>query len=67
MLQNWRTNVDLQVIVDMTACARYMAKYVSKREPHSKAMDAIYADCVKVRFNQQSHVSISQSNDRGSR
>ena len=23
-----------------------MAKYVSKCEPHSKAMDAIYADCV---------------------
>ena len=46
MLQNWRANVDLQVIVDMTACARYMAKYVSKCEPHSKAMDAIYADCV---------------------
>ena len=46
MLQNWRANVDLQVIVDMTACARYMAKYVSKCEPHSKAMDAIYANCV---------------------
>ena len=46
MLQNWRANVDLQVIVDMTACARYMAKYVSKCEPHSKAMDTIYADCV---------------------
>ena len=46
MLQNWRANVDLQVIVDMTACAQYMAKYVSKCEPHSKGMDAIYADCV---------------------
>ena len=46
MLQNWRANIDLQVIVDMTACARYMAKYVSKCEPHSKAMDTIYADCV---------------------
>lgn len=46
MLQNWRANVDLQVIIDMTACARYMAKYVSKCEPHSKAMDTIYSDCV---------------------
>lgn len=40
MLQNWRANVD------MNACARYMAKYVSKCEPHSKAMSTIYADCV---------------------
>ena len=39
MLQNWCANVDLQVIVDMTACAQYMAKYVSKCEPHSKTMD----------------------------
>ena len=46
MLQNWRANVDLQIIVDMTAYARYMAKYVSKCEPHSKAMDTIYSDCV---------------------
>ena len=46
MLQNWRANVDFQVIIDMTACARYMAKYVSKCEPHSKAMDTIYSDCV---------------------
>ena len=46
MLQNWHANVDLQVIVDMSACARYMAKYVSKSEPQSKAMYAIYADCV---------------------
>jgi hypothetical protein len=26
MLENWRANVDLQVIVDEKACARYMAK-----------------------------------------
>ena len=55
MLQNWRANVDLQVIVDMTACARYMAKYFSKCEPHSKAMDAIYTDCIsKLSLNSNS-------------
>lgn len=26
-LQHWRANVDLQLIVDVEACARYMAKY----------------------------------------
>ena len=46
MLQNWRANVDIQVIIDVTACVHYMAKYVSKAEPKSKAVDAIFADCV---------------------
>ena len=27
MIQHWRANVDLQVIVDVKACARYVAKY----------------------------------------
>ena len=48
MLQHWQANVALQVIVDVTACARYMAKYVSKSEPKSKAMDKVFADCVCV-------------------
>ena len=33
MLQNWRANIDIQVIVDVDACARYMAKYAAKGEP----------------------------------
>ncbi len=32
MLQNWRA--DFQ-IVDVTACARYLAKYIAKSEPRS--------------------------------
>ncbi|CAB3993764.1 Hypothetical predicted protein [Paramuricea clavata] len=36
MLENWRANLDLQVIVDEKACARYMAKYAAKGEPRSK-------------------------------
>ena len=35
MLKNWRANVDLQVIVDEKACARYMAKYAAKGEPRN--------------------------------
>jgi hypothetical protein len=31
MLENWRENVDLQVIVAENACARYMAMYAAKR------------------------------------
>ncbi len=41
MLENWRANVDLQVIVDEKACARYMAKYAAKGEPRSKSASEI--------------------------
>ena len=41
MLENWRANVDLQVIVDENACARYMTKYSAKGEPRSKSASEI--------------------------
>ncbi|CAB4005609.1 ATP-dependent DNA helicase PIF1-like [Paramuricea clavata] len=41
MLENWRANVDLQVIVDEKACARYMAKYAAKGEPRSESASEI--------------------------
>ncbi|CAB4022742.1 Hypothetical predicted protein, partial [Paramuricea clavata] len=41
MLKNWRANVDLQVIVDEKACARYMAKYAAKGEARSKSASEI--------------------------
>lgn len=46
MLQNWRANVDLQVIIDVEACARYMAKYATKGEAKSTSATAIFATCV---------------------
>lgn len=46
MLQNWRANVDLQVIINVEACARYMAKYAAKGEPRSKAAAVIFKSCV---------------------
>ena len=46
MLQHWRANVDLQIIVDVQACARYMAKYASKGEPRSQAVSSIFKSCV---------------------
>ena len=33
MLRHWRANVDLQITVDVTACSRYLSKYVAKSEP----------------------------------
>jgi len=45
MLQHWRANVDLQMIADVNACARYLTKYISKSEPRSKASSEIFANC----------------------
>ena len=36
MLENWRANVDLQVIVDKNACAQYMASMQQKAN-HAQA------------------------------
>lgn len=47
MLQHWRANVDLQIIVDFSACARYMTKYVSKSEPRSKVATEIFNNCTR--------------------
>ena len=41
MLQNWRANIDIQVIVDAQACARYMAKYAAKGEPRTKDVQSL--------------------------
>ena len=41
MLENWQANVDLQVISDEKACARYMAKYAAEGEPQSKSASEI--------------------------
>lgn len=46
MLQHWRANVDMQIIVDVHACARYMAKYATKGEPRSQPVSAILKTCV---------------------
>ena len=46
LLQHWRANVDVQIIVDIHACARYMAKYAAKSEPRSRSVAAIFESCV---------------------
>ena len=46
MIQHWRANVDMQIIVDIDACVRYMAKYAAKGEPRSKALSSVFQSCV---------------------
>ena len=47
MIENWRANLDMQVIVDENACARYMAKYAAKGEPRSKSAAEILKTCME--------------------
>ena len=57
MLQHWRANVDLQIIVvDVQACARYMSKYAAKSEPRSQSVQSLYKSCVD-RFTDTSDAS----------
>jgi hypothetical protein len=51
-LQNWRGNVDLQIIVDTQAAARYMAKYAAKGEPRSQAASDIFSSCISTLLNE---------------
>ena len=51
LIQHWRANVDLQIIID---AARYMAKYASKGEPRSQPVSSIFKSCVD-RLNDTSH------------
>ena len=48
LLQNWRANVDIQIIVDVQVCARYIAKYIAKGEPRSRSVSAIFSQAVNT-------------------
>ena len=50
MLQYWRANVDLQIIVDVEACARYMAKY---RRTGFNCETLIIANCEIISSSQK--------------
>ena len=54
LIQHWRANVDIQIIIDAEMCARYMAKYASKGEPRSQPVSSIFKSCVD-RLNSTSH------------
>lgn len=58
MIQTWRANCDIQLIIDYHACVEYLAKYASKAEKMSaiskeillypkSMMTAIYSPLLK--------------------
>ena len=62
MLQHWRANVDLQIIVDVDACARYMAKCAAKGEPRSQPVNEILKTCVdKVKPDDKASSTIKKA------
>ena len=61
MLENWRANVDLQVIIDKNACAWYMAKYAANGESRSKQASEILGSCMsRVQDNNQASSAIKK-------
>ena len=46
LLQHWRANVDLQVIIDMEDCVRYTTKYAAKAETKSQTAKQIFQTCI---------------------
>ena len=46
-LQAWRANVDIQPIIDYTACLEYIAKYASKSEKISNVAKEAFTSVVK--------------------
>ena len=61
-LQHWRANVDLQIIVDVQACARYMAKYAAKGEPRSQTVHSLFKSCVDdLSHSSDSHKALKRA------
>ena len=54
LLQYWRANIDVQTIVDIEDCVRYMTKYAAKAETKSQTSKQIFKTCVS-RLSQTSH------------
>jgi hypothetical protein len=46
LLKYWRANVDVQAIVDIEDCVRYMTKYAAKAETTSQTAKEIFRTCV---------------------
>ena len=46
-LSAWRANVDLQYVVSRQKVTKYVAKYATKSEPRSKALQEVYRSIMK--------------------
>ena len=60
MLQNWRVNTDISVIVDADACVHYMAKYAAKGEPKSKDVQSLFWSCTENQRIQVTEAAITR-------
>ena len=46
MLQSWRANCDIQIVLDYHACIEYLVKYTSKAEKKSQGLRQLLHKCV---------------------
>ena len=46
-LTGWRANVDMQYIISRKKVIEYCTKYVTKSEPHSQSLRAVYTTIVR--------------------
>ena len=46
ILRHWRANINIQIVLDATSCARYTSKYISKCEKKSEEIMSILRDMV---------------------
>ena len=46
-LSAWKVNVDLQYVVSRQKVTKYVAKYATKSEPWSKALQDMYKNIMK--------------------
>ena len=48
MLQSWRANCDIQIVLDYHACIEYLVKYTSKAEKKSQGLRHLLHKCVSM-------------------
>lgn len=51
--EHWRANTDVQCIVSLSAVLNYIAKYATKGEPRSKAMEDLLNDALSREMIEQ--------------
>lgn len=61
ILQNWRANMDVSVILDYNASVKYLTKYVSKSEKAGKSMSSIVHDVLRCTNPTTSGLSVWRS------
>ena len=61
-LSSWRANVDFQYVVSRQKVVKYIAKYATKSEPRSQALQEMYNTIMKKIGDDGSLLKVEQRN-----